>query len=321
MKVFSNSARTRVNITREQAKSIKQMYKDLSKELAKEAQSLSHRDNISSKIRIQYIQGLQKQINEELNNIGRYQNSSLKANMFKVASAVVKDNQVFLNSLGININNAYSHIPSEVVTRIATGDLYKDKWNLNKAIWGNVHKTESDIDMIVAKGVAGQKSTYEIAKDLENYVNPAKRKDWQWSKVYPGTAKVVDYNAQRLARTMVSHAYQTSLLESTRMNPFVECYEWLTSNSDRVCEICMEREEGFHGVIIDGEPMNGCYYAEDLPLDHPNGMCTVDIVTPDYDDIAGRLADWVNGEEDEELDDFAEDLGYNAVTFKSKVSK
>ena len=70
-----------------------------------------------------------------------------------------------------------------------------------------IKNTQGDIQYIVAQGIASQKSAFDIAKDLEKYVDPSAKKDWAWSKVYPGTKKVVDYNAQRLARTMVSHAY------------------------------------------------------------------------------------------------------------------
>ena len=64
---------------------------------------------------------------------------------------------------------------------------------------------------------------------------------------------------------------------------------WHSALSERSCEICIER--------------NGKVFApDDLPLDHPNGLCTYSIVTPSMDDIAARLADWVNGSEDVELD-------------------
>ena len=241
--------------------------------------------------------------------------------MASVANAIVADNILLLSKLGIEVTGAYSYIPNDVVKEIITGKLYEGRWTLNSAIWKSTAKTKNDIDYIVAKGIAGQKSTLEIAQDLEKYVNPAKRKDFQWSKVYPGSAKVVDYNAQRLARTMVSHAYQDSLVRSTRDNPFVECYRWLTSGSDRTCDICIERSEGFHGVVINGKPMEGCYYASDIPLDHPNGMCAVEtVIEDDFNKIGSRLADWVNGKNDPALDKFAASMGYGPSYVKSKVT-
>ena len=55
-------------------------------------------------------------------------------------------------------------------------------------------------------------SYYEIAKDLESYVRPNARLPWNLrmadgKKIYK---KQIDYNAQRLARTLVQHGYQQS---------------------------------------------------------------------------------------------------------------
>lgn len=304
---FADAAKTRVRITKAQSRAIAQMYKDLSGEIAKEAQGLGLKANVSSIIRKSYLDGLSKQINQELRAISTAQNLTIRSNMNRMAAAVVASNQKFLNKIGFNIKGAYSYVPSDVVKEIASGNLYEGRWNLSSAIWKNTVKTQSDINMIVAKGVAGQKSTYEIAKDLEAYVNPNKRKDWQWAKVYPGTAKVVDYSAQRLARTMISHAYQDSFVRTTQKNPFVTEYRWLASGGDRMCEICAER---------DGQ----VYEKDELPLDHPNGMCTFEAVIPDsYEAIADRLADWVKGNDDPDLDEFAYDLGYSRNTLKGKV--
>ena len=316
---FADAAKARVQITKAQQKAIEKMYKDIAEDIEYEIKSISQRSNISSILRTQYLNNLSMQVSQELDRLAIEQNRLIRTNMASVAAAIVKDNIILLNDINIHVTDAYSYIPSDIVKEIASGNLYKGRWNLSSAIWDNTKKTRRDINTVVAKGVAQQKSTYDIAKDLEKYVNPIKRKDWQWSKVYPGTARVVDYNAQRLARTMVSHAYQDSLLRTTRNNPFVECYQWLTSNSDRVCEVCIERAEGFHGVVIGGRAMDGCYYASDVPLDHPNGMCTLDTIIDDYSDIADRLAAWVNGEDDKELDNFSRDMGYSSITLKSKV--
>ena len=321
-RVFADASKARIEITNKQAKQIAKLYEDLSLEIEEEIAALSNRTNVSSILRTQYLYNLKDQVQQELRNINGKTEGIIRSNMGEVAAAVVADNERFLASVGLNLAGAYSHIPTDIVKEVASGQLYKDRWTLSNAIWGNTQKTLSDVNSVVAKGIAGQKSTYEIAKDLEKYINPALRKDWEWSKVYPGTAKVVDYNAQRLARTMISHAYQDSILRTTRDNPFVECYEWMTAGGDRVCEICQERESGFHGVVINGKSMYGCYYADDLPLDHPNGMCTIDVyIDNDYDAIADRLADWVNGEQDPEMDKFAQSLGYSSSTLRSKVSK
>ena len=94
---------------------------------------------------------------------------------------------------------------------------------------------------------------------------------------------------------MVSHAYQQSFVRTTQRNPFVTKYKWEASNSSRLCEICASRD----GVLFE---------KDELPLDHPNGMCTFTAVTDSMVDIADRIADWVEGKSDPELDDYADYL-------------
>lgn len=310
MDYFASASKARVQITHKEARSISKMYKELSKEIADEAKSLKGKENVSSVLRSKYLKDLQRQIDEELKRIGNEQDASIRAGMKQAAESVVAANEKMLIKFGLNVKGAYSFLPKDIVKEVASGNLYKGRWDLSSAIWKNLKKNMDDINMIIAKGIAAQKSTYEIAKDLEKYVNPAARKDWKWSKVYPGTARVIDYNAQRLARTMISHAYQESFVRTTRNNPFVTEYRWLASGGDRMCEICAER---------DGK----LFHKDELPLDHPNGMCTFEAVIPDsYEEIANRLADWVNGTNDPELDNFAKDLGYFfPVSVKGKVLK
>jgi len=232
--------------------------------------------------------------------------------MTAVAKAVVADNASFLSSIGLRAGAAYSYVPRDVVETIASGKLYEGKWTLSKGVWGTVSKGKSDVDMIVAKGVASQKSALDIAKDLEKYVNPSAKKPWDWNKVYPGSAVKIDYNAQRLARTMVSHAYQESFVQATQDNPFIDAYQWLSSGDERVCQICTERVEDFHGVVINGEQVNGAFWKDELPIDHPNGRCAFDIVTSDdLRGIAKRIAQWTPGS-DPQIDAYAKRLGYDS---------
>lgn len=270
----------------------------------------------STAMRTQYLQEMQRDLNAEISKLGVSLNNSVKKNMLDVAASVVDGQNWLLNSIGVKINTAYSFIPEQVVNSLVTGEVYEGNWSLSKAIWNLTGKNKEDIQRILAQGAALNKSSYEIAKDIEKYVNPAARKDWDWDKVYPGTNKVVDYSAQRLARTMISHAYQQSFVTSTKENPFVEGYKWLIANNHKVCDICIGYAEDVHAP---GLP-EGVFLKDDLPMDHPNGQCTFAIYMPDStDQITDRLIDWVKGTEDQELDRFANSLGYPIQTVKSSV--
>lgn len=293
---FKYAEKTRLQLTLQQQKEIEQMYKHIAQSIETELKRLP--DTTSGALRKVYLEQLQDQVNKELTSLGEALEGKIKSNMEKTAEAVVKDNIKFHDKIGLSVKGMFSHVPSDIVNTVASGQLYNGDWSLSKAIWGSTSKAQHDINMIVAEGIAQNKSVYDIAKDLEKYVDPSAQKPWDWSKVYPGTARKVDYNAQRLARTMVSHAYQQSFVQTTKDNPFVEKYQWESSNSGRVCELCASRD----GVLFE---------KDDLPLDHPNGMCTYTAVTPSMVEIADRMADWVQGKQDPELDDYADLLGAN----------
>lgn len=286
--------RVRVTLTAQQQKSIEQLYKDAAKDIATGIKTAP--DTVSGAMRSSYLKGLKGDINENLKAIQEQMSGTIKTTMGKVADAVCNDNLKFLKSVGMPIQGAFSHVPDDVVRSILTGQIYKGKWSFSEAIWGATRKAKSDIDRIIALGVAENKSTLEIARDLEKYVDPKARKPWDWNKVYPGVSTKIDYNAQRLARTLVSHAYQQSFIKATQKNPFVTEYEWLSSGGERMCEICAARD----GVR---------YSKNDLPMDHPNGMCTfIAVIDSSMEDIADRIADWALGGADQELDRYARTL-------------
>lgn len=284
----------RVELTKQQQKEIEDLYRRVAKNIAREAEKIPR--TTSDAMRQQYLKKLQKQVDEQLEKLGKEIQGVITHNMELTAQAMVSANQQALESGGLYIQGALSHVPDDVVRSVATGQLYKGNWSLSKAIWGNTQKTQKDINTVIAEGIAQNKSAYAIAKDLEKYVNPSAKKDWDWAKVYPGTSRKVDYNAQRLARTAVSHAYQQSFIRTTQKNPFITKYKWVGSNSHRICPICAARDGQF-------------FDKDELPLDHPNGMCTfVAVMDGSMMDMADRIADWASGKSDPGLDAYAEYL-------------
>lgn len=293
---FSSAEAQRLKITQEQQEYIRDLYKQASAKVGKLAEQAPRVP--SDALRQQYLHTLQGQIDSQLRDIEKQLNGTIRSGMTDTAKATVADAKSFLKEAGLPIKGAYSHVPADIVRSVASGQLYTGNWTLSRALWLNTAETQHDVQSVIAQGIIQNKSAYAIAKDLEKYVDPDARKDWEWSKVYPGTKKVVDYNAQRLARTMVSHAYQQAFVRTTQKNPFVSKYKWEASNSGRVCEICEERD----GKLFD---------KDELPLDHPNGMCTFTAVMDNLDTIGERLGDWANGKDDPEIDKWVMDLrGY-----------
>ena len=309
----------KVTQTKQLQKQIQAMYKKVAKNLAKEAEKLSKDGTISDTMKRNYLNQYIISLNKEIDDIELKLNGAIQNSMSTTAKAVVDANIEFMGRAGLNLKDAFDTVPKDVVEALISGHVYKSDWTLSKAIWGTSQKTKNDVEKVIAQGIAGQKSTYDIAKDLEQYVDPAAKKPWDWSKVYPGTAKKVDYNAQRIARTMVQHAYQQTFRTTISKNPFITGVIWHSVfATGRTCQMCMDRD-GQH------------YDKGKEPLDHPNGLCYLEPEIPSsLDDIGERLANWANGASDPEIDkwlNFAFDEGkkgkktYNPVTRKMKKAQ
>lgn len=288
---LSDSLKERDKLTKSQYRSILRLYRNMA-DKAKEEASKLQRSTASDTLQRIELQKLAVELEKEASIIGQEVERSTLYNMKKVSEAVIQDAATFNSKLGIGMEGAYRRVPTDIVETLMSGKLYQGNWSFSKAIWSDIEKTQDDINRIVAEGLALNKSSYDIAKDLEKYVNPSARKPWDWSKVYPGTKKQVDYNAQRLARTMIGHAYQQSVVAACKNNPFVEGIRWISGHTTTTCEICNDRD----GKIF---PKN------DLPLDHPNGKCSFAPEIPkSMTEIADELADWVLGKPNQGLDNW-----------------
>lgn len=312
--IFKDAEVARDAILESQKKEIAALYEKWADEICERAIYFAHKSTPSSVIAEQQMKELQQMMKATGQQVSNEVYNKTKANLYTVSEAVVASNKEWLKSLGFAddmLDMAFNYVPDEIVRNLVTGQIYDSGWSLSQRIWSDNEDTMKTAYEIVAGGVAQNKGIYEIAKDLQQYVSPSAVKPWNLKsadgrKIYP---KDVDYNAQRLARTLVQHGYQQSFVATTQKNPFITDYIW-NSNGSRVCDLCMERD-GKH------------FAKDDLPLDHPNGMCTM--VPNVVDNLVDQLADWFNGEEGDypAIDEYAKLLGYknNTPTLSGFIDK
>ena len=301
--IFKNAEKVRNAIVASQKKEIAKLYEDWADEIGERAKYYSHKSTASAPVSERYYRELQKQLRATSQEVSNEVYRKIRANIYTVADAVIADNVKWLADFGFSVdglNAAFSYVPDEIVRNLVTGQIYESGWSLSSRIWGDNEQTLKDIYQVMAKGLAENKPIYEIAKDLESYVRPSAKLPWNLrmadgKKIYK---KQVDYNAQRLARTLVQHGYQQSFIAATQKNPFITEYIW-RSNGSRTCDLCMDRD----GMV---------FQKGNLPMDHPNGMCTMEPVVAD--DMVDQLADWFNSPDGTypEIDEFASNFGYAA---------
>lgn len=308
--IFANSEKARDAITVSQQKEIAKLYEDWAKDLGERAKYYQKKTTASSDLSERQAKELKNALTEQSKQVSNEVYKGIKQSIYTVSDVVVKDNVEWLKSMGFSgagLSAAFSSVPDSIVRMLVTGQIYEGGWNLSSRIWGSNEKTLSDCYKIVAKGMAENTPIYNIAKELEKYVSPqtvkswnpilktknTKTGQWEYKRIYRGK---VDYNAQRLARTLVQHGYQQSFIAVTEKNPFVLKYQW-SANGSRVCPICQDRD----GQIFE---------KGDLPMDHPNGMCTMIPIIDDQ--LIDKLADWFNNPDGTypEIDEFAKNFGY-----------
>lgn len=302
--IFKYATAVRDSVTKEQQEYIESAYKKWSDDVLKQAEYYGKLTTSSSSVSQTYYQQLYKQMQAQSKEIANGIYTNIVDGMANVSDAVVKDAVDWASSFGISkkgLDAALSYIPQSTVNSLITGSVYgkPGSWSLSAAIWGDNEKTLKDIYSIMSQGVAMQMPIEEMAKKLSQYVSPTKQLMWTGPSGMRIYKHAVDYNAQRLARTLVQHTYQQSFVAATKDNPFVTEYVW-NANGSRACPICMDRD--------------GTHYDKDkLPLDHPNGMCTMEPVVDDK--IVDKLADWVNDDDGTypEIDEFAKKFGYDVT--------
>lgn len=317
---FGVANKTLSELTTEDSKAIREMYIDVRKNILNKVDKILKNPNqtATDKLQKRQLMDLLNSINRNIDELGNQQSSLITGSMNTVTSAVIQSNLNWLEEVNFGIVSKTAYVPQDIIANIVSGKLYSSDWEFSKAIWGVNNNTKGVLSDIVAKGIAENKPTYEIAKDLEKYVDPKLSKASRVIK-YPkyeknpdGTFKKdangnripipgkygkfyfgkVDYNAQRLARTMVAHAYQQSIIETCKHNPYVEKIMWRSAMVERTCPLCESR----NGQLYD---------LNSVPLDHPNGLCTFEaVLTKNLDKISEELADWVNGEDNEQLDNY-----------------
>lgn len=294
---LKHAEEVRTSTTAQMQKNILRMYEELYKKVSARVAGMEN-GNVQKQNLIllqRDIKGWIRQLNDEIQQ-------GVVGDMRIVSNAVVEDTREFLKQCGFretDIHDAFSYVPEQIIRNIINGNVYQEGWTLSGAIWGYNKQTQDALNKIISIGTAQGKSAYEIAKDIEQYVNPGARKpsriisSWRYENGERVQDKFrfgkVDYNAQRLARTLISHAYQQSFQHVNKNDPFVTGYRWLTSNfHGRICPLCTER------ATSDNYGMGaGVFPKDELPLDHPNGMCTFEAVIPDsLTEIARKIGEW-----------------------------
>ena len=167
------------------------------------------------------------------------------------------------------IDKSVNIVSKDIVAQMIQGQVYKDGKGLDSRLWSSVNvagqKIEDAITSCLARGIGSA----EASKIITQFANTGHH-TWDRKKIREklgdgyaskyGTGGL-DYEALRLMRTTTTHMAQLSAINSHKVNPYSNYVIYHTGHAGaRTCSMCRDR---------DGKK----YKLEEVPLDHPNGLC------------------------------------------------
>ena len=258
----------RDELSNRQIRELKQLYKGVLRSLNREEARLKRYGQSSSARAIQ-IQELRSLTVSLLSNVSNavYDRSQRSVQQIVKATA--------------DLYGAHSGIVQAVTASFIDGSVYGGTWSLSESIWGANSKQVRDVYNIVARGNLLGYSFEDIADQLKKYVDPSKLYEWDGPGSLHVTTRVIDYNAARLIRTLLTHAYQYAQWIMTHDDPGIVGYLW-HAQGPRACQICRARDGRVYGI-------------DEVPWDHPNGMCYIEPVYIE-DDVLFNFGDFATRE-------------------------
>ncbi|WP_446897442.1 hypothetical protein ACSVC9_10490 [Clostridium sp. LBM24168] len=208
------------------------------------------------------------------------------------------------------LKRTITKVSSNAVKQLISGNYYKDGKTLSKRLWNITGDNGSKIDKIIKTNIAKGANVKELAAELDKYVNPKNRVTAKSFKA--GISNKISYQAQRLARTSITHAQTETLIQNAIRNPFCKGLKWNLSSSHFM---------RMHGMSDICDEYNGKVFApEDLPLQHPNCLCYMTEVIEEIGKCIETMKDWSKGEVNSQIksdiDNWVQSKKYSGIETK-----
>lgn len=200
----------------------------------------------------------------------------------------------------------------EEVLGAAAERIYSDSFNLSNRIWRLDKDSLEGIQEVVYRGIAEERSAWDIATELEEYLGPGRDcPRWTRWRLYGKTkaqiaagdtgglyrgdecaGQGVAYNALRLARNEVQIAHHGATDAIFGRQPWIEMEQVLLSPDHP--PIGCECED----VVAGGENGDGTYPKGEIMLPiHVQCLCYKVAVLMEPETFVDRLRGWMSGEE------------------------
>lgn len=287
-------------------KKIQGIYTQAARDLAKRAEATKV-GTLTERWVKDYQKALEKRIEQMRGELG----GTILSGMRKSAGLPGDTVEGWLNDalamVGVDgsFTGTFSRTPDAALRMLIDGRMYRDGKSLSRRIWNRTDQLQGNIEDILTQGIAQHRSALQIAQDLEAYVSPKAKMPVSWLTLYPDIPfdRQIDYNAQRLARTAINHAYWAANMAAAKANPFCRAMHWQLSPSHYERQVARFGEDICDAYASHDEGLGrGNFPIDDVPMPHAQCLCATWQVVPELSDVSDRLGAWVDGGEDAELD-------------------
>ncbi|KOR24184.1 hypothetical protein [Clostridium sp. L74] len=299
-----------LRLLQDQEKELLDIYEEASKQISYKLSKAS-----AGSLTARYLNELDKSINryvlEVRNNLSKFIKDGIETSS-QIASAVqlsYLDNIAPTQNIKSSFNKMFAQLSNNTVKQFISGNYYADGKTLDQRIWNLTKRNAADIDRIIKINAAAGTNARDLAKEINKYINPKKK--MKIHKRIPGINKSISYQAQRLARTSLTHISTETYIQGSKMNPFNIGLKWNLSPSH------YERQVARHGEDICDEYAtqdnydlgSGIYPADKYPTAHPNCICYPIQENIPVEKARDELIAWINGENNPKLDKWLDNYG------------
>ena len=275
-----------LKLNKNQEKELLRIYQELAKQLSSEIASCR---TSSSK---QYLSGIEEIVQAYMNELNINLSRTIKGNIQASSKIASSTSTAYYESITDDIklrsmfNKSVIRTSSNTVKKLIQGNYYADGKTLDNRIWNITKKNAKDIDTLIKINVSRGANSRKLAEQLERYINPAKRVEAK--SLEAGMNESISYQAQRLARTSITHSFSETTIENAKNNPFNKGIKWNLSASHSIrmhgkTDIC----DDYSGKVFE---------VDEVPLQHPNCLCYFTEENKDIDKVIKELKAWNNGE-------------------------
>ena len=243
------------------------------------------------------------QIYNELNDLVVKYNSQISKEIVQAQADIINafldtDDKKFM----AQVNKLVDITNRKTIQQMIQGNIYNDSKGLSKRLWSITNRSGDKLSTAINSCIAQGMGAAEMTQNLKEFAMGGHH-TWSRNKIREklgdGYARKygsggLDYEALRLARTTLTHQAQISVINSSKVNPYMDAVIWHSDHqAGRTCQQCIDRD-GTKYYLNKGS----------VPLDHPNGMCWLEpaySMTPE--EMAKDMKAWAAGEKNSGLMD------------------